>query len=220
MTPLSKPLDAQADCPLFGPMFPSEIRNQIYALVYTIETSEEDGSIKLDGATSPPSKALTMTCERLHNETLAMYRVAYRNFPNHTFTIDMMSTRTLPPTIPRSLGNDILSRINSFHVTWNAAERNKDAPLRFTTYFDRDTSFHGFNVKLKLRDGDSYWRGNYQAREVIEQYKHIAVDSIQNFRRVCASRPPAGDALGKVLSRAISGAVFDPRWDERIWARA
>jgi hypothetical protein len=219
MTPLSKPLDAQADCPLFGPMFPSEIRNQIYALVYTIETSEEDGSIKLDGATSPPSKALTMTCQRLHNETLAMYRVAYRNFPNHAFTIDMMSTRTLPPTIPRSLGNDILSRINSFHVTWNAAERNKDAPLRFTTYFDRDTPSHGFNVQLKLRDDDSYWRVNSLSR-VIQRYKYIAFDSIQNFRRVCASRPPAGDALGKVLSRAISGAVFDPRWDERIWARA
>jgi hypothetical protein len=218
MTRPSKPLDAQADCPLFGPMFPAELRNQIYALVYTIETSEDGSSIKLDGATNLPSKALTMTCQRLHNETLAMYRVAYRSFPNHTFTIDV-STRTLPPTIPRSLGNDILIRINSFHVTWNAAERNKDAPLRFTTYFDRDTSFHGFNVRLKLRDGDRYWRVNSLSR-VIQRYKYIAFDSIQNFRKVCASRPPAGDSLGKVLSRAISGAVSDPRRDERIWARA
>jgi hypothetical protein len=110
-----KPVDAQADCPLFKSRFPSELRNQIYALIFTIETSE-DGSIELNGATRPPSKALTMTCQRLYNETFAMYRAAYRSFPNHTFTVDM-EIRTDPPNIPREIGNDLLSRINSFRIT-------------------------------------------------------------------------------------------------------
>jgi hypothetical protein len=59
-----------------------------------------------------------------------MYRAAYRQFPDHTFTIDMGRTRTLPPVIPRSLSNDILSRINSFRVTWNVDKYNNGALLR------------------------------------------------------------------------------------------
>jgi len=129
----------------------------------------------------------------------------------------MGRTRTLPPTIPRSLSNDILSRINSFCVTWDAAERNKGAPLRFTTSFDRDAPSHEFRVQLKLHDDDRYWRGGGSTYIVISKYCYVATDSIENFRRVCASRPPAGDLLGKVLGLAISRAVFSPRGDERIF---
>lgn len=213
----SKPLDAQVDCPLLKPTFPAELRNQIYVLVYTIETSEDGSSIKLDAATSPPSKTLIMTCQRLHNETLAMYRAAYRRFPNHTFTIDMMSSRTLPPTIPRSLDNDILSRINSYRVTWDAAESNKGAPLGFTTYFYRKNPSHRFRVQVKCHDGDRHWRGHRWAKVVTNQYLYVAMDSIENFRMTCASRPPE-DSLGKVLSLAVSGAVYAPRWENALFA--
>jgi hypothetical protein len=212
----SKPLDAQADCPLFGPNFPSELRNQIYALVYRIETSDEDGSIKLDSATTPPSKALTMTCQRLHNETLAVYRAAYRQFPDHTFTIDMGRTRTLPPIIPRSLSNDILSRINSFRVAWNVDEYNNGAPLRLTTSFDRDAPSQRFKTQLKHHCGDRYWRGQRSASFVHCYYLDFATDSIENFRTACDSRP-LKDTLGKVLSHAILRAVYAPREDERIF---
>jgi hypothetical protein len=142
-----------------------------------------------------------------------MYRAAYRSFPNYTFTIDM-NYRTLPPSIPRSLGNDILSRINSIRVTWNVQERNKNAPLHFTTHFDRDARFHAFTVQLKLHDGDSYWRGKRMANIIVQQYHRIAMKSIESFGMACVSRPPA-DSLGKVLSHAILRTVSVPM--SRIW---
>lgn len=52
----SKSMNAQGDCPFFKPRFAPELRNEIYALVFKSETSE-DGSIELNGTTTPPSKS-------------------------------------------------------------------------------------------------------------------------------------------------------------------
>jgi hypothetical protein len=87
----------------------AELRDHIYALAFVIETNE-DGGIKLDGDRKPPSKALTVTCQRIHKETREMCRTAYRDYPNHTFTIDI-EIRPLPPEIPALL-NGFLPRIN------------------------------------------------------------------------------------------------------------
>jgi hypothetical protein len=212
MTRPSKPADAQEDCPLFA--IAPELRNRIYTLVFAVETSE-DGSIRLDATTNPPSKALAMSCQRIHNETLAMYRAAYRSFPAHTFTIDM-NYRTLPPNISRSLGNDIISRINSIRVTWYVQEFYKNETLRFTTHFDRDARFHAFTVQLKLHDGDGYWRGKRMVGFIIQYYRRHAMESIESFGIACVSRPPA-DSLGKVLSHAILRIVSAPILKIWIW---
>jgi hypothetical protein len=56
----SKPVDAQLDCPLFKKL-PSELSDQIYLLVFTVDTNQ-DGTIELDQHTKPPWKSLLMTC--------------------------------------------------------------------------------------------------------------------------------------------------------------
>jgi hypothetical protein len=210
----SQPFDAQNACLLFTRL-PVELRDQIYTLVFAVETSE-NGSIKLDGTTKLPNKALTMTCQRLHNETRAMYRAAYRSFPNHTFTVDM-KIRPLPADIPRDLGNDIVLRINSLHVFWDANEYNKGAPLRLITSFDRDDPSQHFRTQVKLHDGDSYWRGRWMEVNAIRQYRDIARLVIHDFRRNCSKEPENSHSRSELLSYAILHAVFNVNREQQIW---
>jgi hypothetical protein len=202
-----RPVDSQDACLLFTRL-PAELRNHIYTFVFALETSD-DGSIKLDGATKPPSKALFMTCRRLHNETRAMYRAAYRSFPDHTFTVDM-SIRTVKPETPLSIGNDLLSRINSFRITWSN-EHKKAGPLHFTTYIDRDAPRQKFRTRVARRGGDDNvdaFTGRVVS-SVIRGYADIALTAMETFNGV---RP--GPALNGLLAWKILCAVWDPGWEQ------
>jgi hypothetical protein len=209
----SKPVDAQLDCPLFKKL-PSELSDQIYLLVFTVDTNQ-DGTIELDQHTKPPWKSLLMTCQRLYSKTHAMYRAAYLRYPTtHTFTIDM-NFRPFQPHISRSLSNGILSRINSFRVEWNADEYNKGAPLRFTTTFDRDSRYQDFRTRVRIREGDLYWRGRQMERRAIHTYRHIADAAMLGFKHTCLGYPDI--CLNAILSRALHKAVRDPEWEQQIW---
>jgi hypothetical protein len=204
----SKPLDAQDDCPFFKSRFPPELRNKIYALVFKIEPSE-DGSIELNEATRPPSKALTMTCQRLHNETLAMYRASYRLFPAYIFTINM-PTRTAPPNIPRAIGNDLILRINAFRVKWNPTEPRKGATVHLTTCFDRlDPPSLKYRARVTHQDGSTRipWKA-------IHGYSCVAWTAMARFSRLCPGRPE--DPLNEMLGYAIHKAVWNPVWEYQM----
>jgi len=66
----SKEVNSQDACPLFK--LAVELRNEIYSLVFAVETNGEDGSIELNESTAAPSKALVMTCQVIRSETRAM----------------------------------------------------------------------------------------------------------------------------------------------------
>lgn len=59
-------------------MLPAEMRNNIYELVYAIDTSEDN---EIDLLTAKrPSNALILTCRQIHNETAKIYKSSYRDF--------------------------------------------------------------------------------------------------------------------------------------------
>ena len=157
-----------------------------------------------------------MTCQRLHNETRAMFKAAYQNFPNHTFIINM-KIRQLPADIPRDLPNDIISRINSFNVYWNANEYNKGAPLRFLTSIQRDDPSQHFSTQLELAPGDSYWRGRWMEVNAIHQYRDIARTTMHDFRNVCPNGSQNCRFLSELLAYAIRDAVLHETREQQIW---
>jgi hypothetical protein len=108
----SKEVNSQDDCSLFK--LSAELRNKIYSLVFAIETNEDDNSIELNESTAAPSKALSMTCKRIHHEAHAMYKAAYRDFPEHVFTLNVPDRRSRP-FVP-NLGDAIFSHINTIRV--------------------------------------------------------------------------------------------------------
>lgn len=77
------PSNAQFDCPLFK--LPPEIRNQIWELAFTTPSSVDF----VDAC--PLSKALIMTCQRIHEETKRMYTHAARAYWSDTqFVVDVL----------------------------------------------------------------------------------------------------------------------------------
>lgn len=215
----SKPFNAQGDCLFFETRFAPELRNKIYALIFAIETNE-DGSIELTGSTKPPSKNLSLTCQRIYSETRSMYRAAYRSFANHTFTIDQR-IRTLSPEISLALGNDILSRINSFRVTWSN-EHFKIGPLHFTTHIERDAPGQQFRTRVTHRgdDGDDddperVRKITRAAWNVMRAYPDIASTAIEKFRGV-SSHLTQKNALNQILGWEIRAAVWDPMWERSM----
>jgi hypothetical protein len=205
----SQPFNPQGNCLMFQKL-PAELLDEIYAMVFTVETSE-DGSIELNGATKPPSKALTMTCQKVRNETRAMYKAAYQSFPNHTFTVDM-SIRTVKPAISPALGNDILLRINSYRITWSN-EHKKVGRLHYTTHMDRDAPRQKFRTWVTRRsgddDGDVDSKASFAAAIVIRDYADIASTAIEKFNGLS----PYGGSVNGVLSCTIQHAVWDPDWE-------
>jgi len=206
----SQPFNPQVNC-LFQKL-PAELLDEIYAMVFTVETSE-DGSIELNGATKPPSKAITMTCQKVRNETRAIYKAAYQSFPNHTFTVDM-SIRIFKPAISPALGNDILSRINSYRIEWSN-EHKKVGRLHYTTHMDRDAPRQEFRVWVTHRggddDGDVHPDASFAAAIVMREYPGIASAAIEKFNGLVPNASNRG--LDEVLSFTIQHAVWDPDWE-------
>lgn len=132
MKPPSKAASAHDGCHLFK--LAAETRNQIYELVFTIETNEDD-SISLNEDTMVPSNALTGTCQQIYNESREMWRAAYHDYPTkRTFSIDVTDRKR--PYIPE-LGREFFVRMSSFCVIWRADEYNDGNPLLLTTSFSR-----------------------------------------------------------------------------------
>ena len=141
-TAMIKPLralNAQADCPLFK--LAAETRNQIYELVFTIETNE-DGDVELSKATAP-SNALPGTCQQIYNEGRAMFESVTYGYPwKYNFTINVPD-RHQRPIVP-ALSQRFFDSLDPFCVTWRADELNDNNPLHLTyllnrTHGDRDT---------------------------------------------------------------------------------
>ena len=130
MKPPSKAASAHDGCHLFK--LAAETRNQIYELVFTIETNEDD-SISLNEDTMVPSNALTGTCQQIYNESREMWRAAYHDYPTkRTFSIDVTDRKR--PYIPE-LSREFFVRMSSFCVIWRADEYNDGNPLLLTAPF-------------------------------------------------------------------------------------
>jgi hypothetical protein len=201
---------------------PAELLDQIYLLVFTVETSEY-GSIELNRATRPPCKALTMTCQKVRNETRAMHRAAHQSFSDHTFTVDM-SHRYITPDVPRELGTDLLTRMHLFRITWNADEHNKGAPLRFTTHIDRHAPDIKLSAQVELHDGDRYWRGWWMEANAIREYREHAIHAMRCFAIRCRDEDRRDgldenprDTLDGCLENMLQWAVWFPADEQRIW---
>lgn len=151
----------QNDSPLFR--LAAETRNQIYELVYASATNE-DGSIELNEATAPPSKALTLTCRQINYEAHEMYKAFYRNYPKHDFTLTVPN-QIRRPYVPK-ISNDIFSRIDAIRVDWTIPSTfsirttlaqdgiDRDmAPLRFIAYFTRVDKPERWTVQVEMPDG-------------------------------------------------------------------
>jgi hypothetical protein len=209
----SQPFNPQSNCLMFQKL-PAEVLDQIYALVFTVETSE-DGSIELNVTTRPPYKDLTLACQKVRNETRAMYRAAYQSFPNHTFTVDM-NIRSIRPVISRELDNFHLTRINSYRIAWSH-EHKKTGRMHFTTHMDRDAPGQKFRTWVTRRiedDSDSTAqcpKATVAAVNVIREYPGIASAAIEKFNGLEFN--PSSSGLGEILGYEIQQAVWDPDWE-------
>jgi hypothetical protein len=125
---------AQAGCPLFK--LAAETRNQIYELVFTIETNE-DGHVELSKATAP-SNALAGTCQQIYNESRAMFESMTYDYPwKYYFTINVPD-RHQRPTIPALLvSQKFFDSLDTFRITWRADELSDNNPLHLTSFLNR-----------------------------------------------------------------------------------
>jgi hypothetical protein len=192
----SKKVSSQDDCPLFK--LSAELRNKIYFLVFAIETNENDDSIELNEITAAPSKALVMTCQVIRSETQAMYKAAYRRFPCHDFTLDVSERRAIPSVPPFS--DDIFSRINTIHVTWQSDTLEEDSPVRFITHFNRNHERQRWDIRVEFRD--EYGKSAENARVIISYFEHLG------FLRLEASAVFSQASSGSTLSFEFSSRVY------------
>jgi hypothetical protein len=193
----SKGVDTQDACPLFD--LAVELRNEIYSLVFAVETKEEDGSIVLDKSTAPPSKALTMTCQVIRSETRAIYKAAYHAFPEHLFTLDVIDRRRRP-FVP-NLGDDVFSRIKTIDVTWQADERKERKefePLHFTTHFTRTDGPPGWKIRVEMHNDI------YCAREARQVISHLEECGLKGLAK---TQPCAWASGEEMLSYGFSCGV-------------
>jgi hypothetical protein len=197
----SKDVDTQDACPLFD--LAVELRNEIYSLVFAVETKEEDGSIELDKSTAPPSKALTMTCQVIRSGTRAIYKAAYQNYPKHTFTITVHDRESrYGPFIPK-LSNDLFAHMRSIRVHWRANNHNKGNPLRFTSHFDSPGLDYGWTTRVELHD--EFWRGRDRTSGLVQWYEYLGREAMDRFR--AARVLQSGELLCDSLAIAVSNTV-------------
>jgi hypothetical protein len=165
----SKTVNTQDDCPLFK--LAAETRNQIYELVFAFELGE-DGSYEIEDTSE--SNALSRTCQQIYSESRIMHREAYRDYPNHTFTIDLLDGQHPNAAVAAAgMSKRFFQRIKSFRVHWRADEHNKGNPLRFTSHFDKiDPQPHPWRVRVELHD--EYWRGKEDGERIASNYAHSA----------------------------------------------
>jgi hypothetical protein len=138
----SKTANTQNHCPLFK--LAAETRNEIYALVFAVETME-DGSIELDD--TPASSTLTRTCQQIYNESRLMHKAAHHDYPTNTFTLNVRDRQHV--CVP-ALKNAFFHRLNSVQINWRADEHNKGEPLRFTSHFTWYINEDHSHVNAKL----------------------------------------------------------------------
>jgi hypothetical protein len=116
----SRTANTQDDCPLFK--LAAETRNQIYELVFAFELGE-DGSHELEDTSE--SNALSRTCQQIYGESRIMHREVYRDYPNHTFTIDLLDGQHPNAAVAAAgMSKRFFQRIKSFRVHWRADEHN------------------------------------------------------------------------------------------------
>ena len=182
----SKTASTQDDCPLFK--LAAETRNEIYELVYAIET-KEDGSIELDDTTG--SNALARTCQQIYYESRGLHKEAYRLYPHYTFTLNVLDRGKHDPFSP-ALRKEFFRQMISFRVNWRADEHNQGKPLRFTTHFDKTyppreegklfrfaspddgVDYQRWTIRLELHD--EYWRGKEAGDELIRGLRSVMND--------------------------------------------
>jgi hypothetical protein len=153
----SRALNAQADSPLFK--LAAETRNQIYELLFTIETNEY-GDVELSKATAP-SNALAGTCQKIYNESNAMFELAACDYPTkYNFVITVRSRENRVPI--SNFSSKFFYDINAFRVNWRADEHNGHnggKPLHLTTYFRRygDIRYKGHDLHVHVEVHDRFW---------------------------------------------------------------
>lgn len=93
-------------------MLPPELRNIIFKLVYTAET-DDDGTIGLS-STNPPTKHLALACRRLHMESYALFKAAFRAYWRHEFSLVIRALPTLHTISPHECN---ASEVNLARIT-------------------------------------------------------------------------------------------------------
>jgi hypothetical protein len=214
----SRALNNQEGCRLFK--LAAETRNQIYELVFTIETNE-DGHVELNEA-SIPSNALARTCQLIHNESNAMFRAATYDYPARDFTINLPDRRQRP-TIP-ALSIHFFHDLNSFRITWRADEYNKGKPMHLTSYFERVYEEHGavrgmHFWKMDIEIHDKSWEP--PPRQNIGSVKHSCSLLGKEFMDwLCPPGPSNWDdqSPSDMFATAVSHSVyFGPFMEGCIW---
>jgi hypothetical protein len=198
----SKEADAQGNCPLFK--LAIELRDEIYSLVFAVETnSDGDDSIELNESTAPPSKSLTTPCQAIRSESRAMYRAAYQNYPNNTFTLIVRNRLCPEATLVPALSNDLFARIYSIRPYWQAKDHHQDTPLRFTSHFDRVDHNHRWMAHIELQG--EYWLGKEAAGRFISWYEFLSARAMDEFRAACSWQ--SGQRLSDALACAVAQSV-------------
>ena len=203
MKPPSKAASAHDGCHLFK--LDAETRNQIYELVFTIETNEDD-SISLNEDTMVPSNALTGTCQQIYNESREMWRAAYHDYPTkRTFSIDVTDRKR--PYIPE-LGREFFVRMSSFCVIWRADEYNDGNPLLLTASFSRrsDSGSNRGDWETHVDINDKTWRPQ-DPRWNADRVAHCCAADVQSIvNEFYLSRYPL---RGRVSSATFANTVFN-----------
>ena len=198
MTPSKvKEKDAQNECPLSK--LAAETRNDIYALVFTIER-QEDGSVKLEKI--PADNALTRTCQQIYDESHKMYELASPDCPSsYTFTIDVLDRKNALASIP-DVCVDFFLEMTSFRVNWRADDCNQGKPLRFTSHFR----------KRKL--GSHYWSVDVDMHDEF-RFGELAGNRLLSSLGTIGTRAMYGhSSFASRVSRAVYG---DPGQEDWIW---
>jgi hypothetical protein len=205
----TKEADAQDACPLFKKLAP-ETRNQIYSLVFAAETDKEDGgSIELNRSTAPPSKNIIMTCQLIRHEAHAMYKAAYRRYPEHLFTLDIPFCRRYG--FVKSLSNEIFSRINTIRMIFQAREYAKDIN-RCTVYFARVDEPQLWDIRVERHDG----RG--MAAPTVESINlHFKAMALRRWRGVQHKAEDPDEMLSCVFTRCAFFALYGGPHESGLW---
>jgi hypothetical protein len=198
----SRALNAQHGCLLFK--LAAETRNQIYELVFTIETND-DGDVELSKATAP-SNALTGTCQQVHNESHAMFRQMAHDYPTrHNFVVSVPSREHRISM--STFSSNFFHRLDAFRVKWRADEHNGHNggnPLHLTTHFWRQGDPRYTSVYVEIHD--KWWTLRPESARTAHQVVRSSGFYARPMMEDCY---PLGYPLGgKSPSEAFADAVY------------